>query len=140
MTNYADLVAHLRNGQQADMDGTIVIVSRQACEEAADAIERLISERNMAIAAAANTARDVVSRAAAVDGIARLADDCDRMIRDGHPFPDGLKARKDALLSAVGVMHRLPALHAPAGEPVAWGVGPALYVDDERDVAQEDRK
>lgn len=33
------LIAALRSGKQADMDGTTVIVSRQACEEAADALE-----------------------------------------------------------------------------------------------------
>lgn len=36
-----DLVKALRSGEQADMDGTLVKVSRQACEEAADAIEAL---------------------------------------------------------------------------------------------------
>jgi hypothetical protein len=36
-----DLVKALRSGEQADMDGTLVKVSRQACEEAADAIESL---------------------------------------------------------------------------------------------------
>lgn len=36
-----DLVKALRAGEQADMDGTLVKVSRQACEEAADAIEAL---------------------------------------------------------------------------------------------------
>lgn len=44
MTNYVDdtfhaLVKALRSGQQADMDGTFVKVSRQACEEAADLLE-----------------------------------------------------------------------------------------------------
>lgn len=33
------LIAALRSGRQADVDGTTVIVSRQACEEAADALE-----------------------------------------------------------------------------------------------------
>ena len=41
MTNMNDLVKALRSGEQADMDGTLVKVSRQACEEAADAIEAL---------------------------------------------------------------------------------------------------
>ena len=41
MTNMNDLVKTLRSGEQADMDGTLVKVSRQACEEAADAIEAL---------------------------------------------------------------------------------------------------
>lgn len=36
-----DLVKALRAGEQADMDGILVKVSRQACEEAADAIEAL---------------------------------------------------------------------------------------------------
>lgn len=36
-----DLVRALRAGEQADMDGILVKVSRQACEEAADAIEAL---------------------------------------------------------------------------------------------------
>ncbi len=36
-----ELVKALRAGEQADMDGTLVKVSRQACEEAADAIEAL---------------------------------------------------------------------------------------------------
>ncbi len=36
-----DLVKALRAGEQADMDGTLVKVSRQACEEAAAAIEAL---------------------------------------------------------------------------------------------------
>lgn len=36
-----DLVKALRSGEQADMDGTLVKVSRQACEEAADAIDAL---------------------------------------------------------------------------------------------------
>lgn len=31
-----DLVKALRSGEQADMDGTLVKVSRQACEEAAE--------------------------------------------------------------------------------------------------------
>ena len=39
-----DLVKALRAGEQADMDGTLVKVSRQACEEAADAIEALQAE------------------------------------------------------------------------------------------------
>ena len=33
------LINALRNGYQADMDGTFVKVSRQACEEAADLLE-----------------------------------------------------------------------------------------------------
>lgn len=41
MTKMNDLVKALRSGEQADMDGTLVKVSRQACEEAADAIEAL---------------------------------------------------------------------------------------------------
>ena len=36
-----DLIKALRSGEQADLDGTLVKVSRQACEEAADAIEAL---------------------------------------------------------------------------------------------------
>jgi len=36
-----ELVKALRAGEQADMDGTLVKVSRQACEEAANAIEAL---------------------------------------------------------------------------------------------------
>ena len=36
-----ELVKALRAGEQADMDGTLVKVSRQACEEAADTIEAL---------------------------------------------------------------------------------------------------
>ena len=39
-----ELVKALRAGEQADMDGTLVKVSRQACEEAADAIEALQAE------------------------------------------------------------------------------------------------
>ena len=39
-----DLVKALRSGEQADMDGTLVKVSRQACEEAADAIDALQAE------------------------------------------------------------------------------------------------
>lgn len=35
------LTDHLRNGQQCDEDGVMCIVSRQACHEAADEIERL---------------------------------------------------------------------------------------------------
>jgi hypothetical protein len=37
----SDLVATLRNASQEDSDGVIVTISRQACEEAADEIERL---------------------------------------------------------------------------------------------------
>ena len=34
----AELIERLRNGRQADRDGTEVFMSRQACEEAADRI------------------------------------------------------------------------------------------------------
>lgn len=44
------LVTALRSGEQADMDGTMVRVSRQACEEAADIIARLTAERDAALA------------------------------------------------------------------------------------------
>ena len=39
-----DLVKALCAGERADLDGTLVKVSRQACEEAADAIEALQAE------------------------------------------------------------------------------------------------
>ena len=55
-----ELVKALRSGEQADMDGTLVKVSRQACEEAADAIEalqaRLDEVRDKALEDAAQTA------------------------------------------------------------------------------------
>lgn len=35
------LTEALRNGQQADEDGVMCVVSRQACHEAADRIDRL---------------------------------------------------------------------------------------------------
>ena len=35
------IIEALRNGQQCDEDGVMCIVSRQACNEAADEIERL---------------------------------------------------------------------------------------------------
>jgi hypothetical protein len=35
------MIEALRSGTQADADGSMVIVSRQACEEAADEIEQL---------------------------------------------------------------------------------------------------
>lgn len=39
------LINALRSGEQADMDGIMVRVSRQACEEAADLITRLLALR-----------------------------------------------------------------------------------------------
>ncbi len=55
-----DLIKALRSGEQADMDGTLVKVSRQACEEAADAIEALQAQlaevRDKALEDAAQTA------------------------------------------------------------------------------------
>jgi len=35
------MIEALRSGTQADEDGVMVVVSRQACEEAADEIEKL---------------------------------------------------------------------------------------------------
>jgi len=35
------LIEALRGGRQADMDGTMVVVSRQACEEAAEILATL---------------------------------------------------------------------------------------------------
>ena len=35
------LTEHLRNGQQCDEDGVMCIVSRQACHEAADDLDRM---------------------------------------------------------------------------------------------------
>lgn len=37
----SELTKHLRNGQQCDEEGVMCIVSRQACHEAADHIEKL---------------------------------------------------------------------------------------------------
>lgn len=37
----SDLVTALRSGKQADEDGVMCVVSRQACHEAADKIDRL---------------------------------------------------------------------------------------------------
>lgn len=54
-TTMDDLVKALRSGEQADMDGTLVKVSRQACEEAADAIESLQAQ----LAEARDKARSV---------------------------------------------------------------------------------
>lgn len=41
MTRPEMIVNALRNYQQADEDGVMVLVSRQACDEAADEIDRL---------------------------------------------------------------------------------------------------
>ena len=60
-----DLVKALRAGEQADMDGTLVKVSRQACEEAADAIEALqarVAKKDAEIAAARDKALDDAAR------------------------------------------------------------------------------
>lgn len=62
-----DLVKALRAGEQADMDGTLVKVSRQACEEAADAIEALQAELA--------EARDKVLEAAAMKATGFLVGD-----------------------------------------------------------------
>jgi hypothetical protein len=43
------LIDALRSYQQADEEGVIVKVSRQACDEAATAIEELTRQRDMAI-------------------------------------------------------------------------------------------
>lgn len=39
------VLPHLRAYEQADEDGAMVLVSRQACDEAADEIERLLADR-----------------------------------------------------------------------------------------------
>ena len=60
-----ELVKALRAGEQADMDGTLVKVSRQACEEAADAIEALqarVAKKDAEIAAARDKALDDAAR------------------------------------------------------------------------------
>lgn len=41
MSNTTELISALRAGQQADRDGVMVCVSRQACDEAADALTAL---------------------------------------------------------------------------------------------------
>lgn len=44
MTDIVELCKALRAYQQADMDGVMVLVSRQACDEGADEIERQRAE------------------------------------------------------------------------------------------------
>ena len=50
-----DLIEALRSYQQADEDGVMVLVSRQACDEAADEIERLRAALVSALIDAAST-------------------------------------------------------------------------------------
>ena len=45
----SDLVKALRSYRQADEDGVMCIVSRQACDEAAATIEKLTRQRDVAI-------------------------------------------------------------------------------------------
>lgn len=44
-TRLAKIIEALRGYEQADEDGVMVLVSRQACDEGAEAIERLMSGR-----------------------------------------------------------------------------------------------
>lgn len=54
------LIEALRNGRQADPDGLMVVISRQACEEAADALER----RELSIEAATAAERKLCAEIA----------------------------------------------------------------------------
>lgn len=109
-----DLVKALRSGEQADMDGTLVKVSRQACEEAADAIEALQAElaevreqRDHAIALA-EKAQDRQIEAMDRAGAARD------------------KALEDAAVKATGFLIGNPEHGSPLRNPMSHEIAAAI--------------
>lgn len=91
-----DLVTALRSGEQADMDGTLVKVSRQACEEAADAIGALQAQlaeareqRDRAIALAEKAQDRLIEAMDRVDEARDKALDDAAMVADGAPYKRG---------------------------------------------------
>lgn len=109
-----DLVKALRSGEQADMDGILVKVSRQACEEAADAIEALqarVAEKDAEIARLHAAARDVV-RAYQEENFMRHA--------DMHPASCGcLRCEIDRLGNACGHFEKPSFPPAPPSKETA---------------------
>lgn len=69
------LIDALRSQQQADMDGTTVIVSRQACDEAAEFLSALYDEVQRLRAALDDAAQAASNRAAYWWDEATAADD-----------------------------------------------------------------
>ena len=100
MTDTTDLIQRLRAYQQADEEGVIVKVSRQACDEAADALDRqaaIMDEQQRTIqclmAGTNDTTTPVISRLGEMDAeIARLTSALkrqeDREGRIGTHSPD----------------------------------------------------
>ena len=76
MTDTTDLIQRLRAHQQADEEGVIVKVSRQACDEAADALEQQaaqIAEKDAEIARLISTKEHIRKEINAMIG--RVEDD-----------------------------------------------------------------
>lgn len=90
----SELVNALRSGQQADADGVMVKVSRQACEEGATAIEELTRQRDAAI-------QHIAEWCVAIDVKGNGWDDWDEYYKDAMYREDALPEIRGLLVDAI---------------------------------------